>query len=93
MITRKLLLSITLVLVAGSAWAQDKARTLVCPPSLDYCYYLEKPIRSKPTIEENSRAARKVGECWRQETAMSKALGNVPVDYNCTQYYLPEKLK
>ena len=91
--TRKLLLSTTLVLVAGTAWAQDKARALVCPPSLDYCYYLEKPIRSKPTIEENSRAARKVSECLQKEVAMSKALGNVPVEYNCHQYFLPERLK
>lgn len=88
--TRILVLS-TCLLVAGSAWAQDKARALVCPPSLNYCYYVEKPIREKPTRAENTKAAWVVIRCMERENAVNAALNSLPlVDYNCKQYHLPE---
>lgn len=61
--TRKLLLSTTLVLVAGTAWAQDKARKLVCPPNLDYCYYIEKPIKQRVDSEDAIKSFEAAVDC------------------------------
>lgn len=58
----KLVLSTTLVL-ASPVWAQEKARALVCPPSLSYCYYVEKPIKQRIDTEDAIKSLSKSTDC------------------------------
>ena len=59
--TRILVLST--MLLAGTAWAQDKARKLVCPPNLDYCYYIEKPIKQRVDSEDAIKSFEAAVDC------------------------------
>ena len=76
--TRKLLLSTTLMLVAGTAWAQDKARALVCPPSLSYCYYIEKPIKQRIDTEDALRSLQAETDCIERNVQRGVSILSCP---------------
>jgi len=59
---RNLLMSI-LICAATPVMAQDVARTLVCPPSLNYCYHVERPVRAGIRGEDLTNSMQQVMDC------------------------------
>ena len=45
-------LAFALILLPGLAQAGQKAKFLVCPPHLSYCYYETKPIRQQKSVDD-----------------------------------------
>ena len=50
--------------------AQDVARALVCPPRLDYCYYIEKPVLAKPRGDDMQNSITQVMDCIRRDPSL-----------------------
>ena len=74
--TRILVLST--MLLAGTAWAQDKARKLVCPPNLDYCYYIEKPIKQRIDTEDALRSLQAETDCIERNVQRGVSILSCP---------------
>jgi len=55
--------SVLAVCLTTPVVAQDKARALVCPPRLDYCYYIEKPVRASPRGQDVADSVRQTLDC------------------------------
>jgi len=59
----RLFVSIIIAGIATPVAAQDVARALVCPPRLDYCYYVEKPVRAAPRGQDVADSVRQTLDC------------------------------
>ena len=69
--------------------AQGTARQLVCPPTLSYCYYTERPIRSGPTTDDAYRSVEQSLECWKRQNAMNSNMSAPSINLHCEQFTLP----
>jgi len=77
---RRLFASIIIAGIATPVAAQDKARQLVCPPRLDYCYYIEKPVRATPRGQDVVDSVRQTLDCIErgQEIGYCRRLYGIP---------------
>jgi len=55
--------SVLAVCLTTPVAAQDVARSLVCPPRLNYCYYIEKPVRTAPRGQDVADSVRQTLDC------------------------------
>lgn len=77
---RRIFVSIIIACLATPVAAQDKARQLVCPPRLDYCYYNEKPVLAAPRGQDVVDSVRKTLDCVErgQEIGYCRRLYGIP---------------
>jgi len=76
----RLFVSIIIAGLATPVAAQDVARSLVCPPRLDYCYYVEKPVLAKPRGDDMQNSIMQTMDCLRrgQEIDYCRRLYGLP---------------
>lgn len=84
-----ILLTLLAIGVTTPVLAQGTARQLVCPPSLTYCYYVERPIRPGPTSDDAYRSVEQSMECWKRQNAINSNMSAPSVNLHCERYTLP----
>ena len=73
-------LLVSILCLSTPVVAQDVARNLVCPPRLDYCYYIEKPVRASPRGQDIADSVRQTLDCIQrgQEIGYCRRLYGIP---------------